>query len=106
MAAVLDVLAFMSGCLEQQQELHVKLLQFLLTLHATVLLRWPCIVARAVDCWCRGVEVEVCKARLGLARVSVVRGEGPHAGDPLIDDYIRSLETITDYLTKWSGLVS
>lgn len=54
---------------------------------------------------CRGVEVEVCKARLGLARVSVVRGEGPHAGTPAIDDYICSLESITDYLTKWSGLV-
>ena len=55
---------------------------------------------------CRGVEVEVCKARLGLARVSVVRGKGPAAGSPAIDDYIRSLEPITDYLTKWSGLVS
>ena len=55
---------------------------------------------------CRGVEVEVCKARLGLARVSVVRGEGAAAGSPAIDDYIRSLEPISDYLTKWSGLVS
>ncbi|KAL0035726.1 hypothetical protein WJX77_000104 [Trebouxia sp. C0004] len=52
-----------------------------------------------------GVEVEVCKARLGLARVSVVRGEGPAAASPAIDDYIRSLEPISDYLTKWSGLV-
>ncbi len=50
--------------------------------------------------------MEVCKARLGLARVSVVRGEGPAAGSPAIDDYIRSLEPISDYLTKWSGLVS
>ena len=48
----------------------------------------------------------MCKARLGLARVSVVRGEGPAAGSPAIDDYIRSLEPISDYLTKWSGLVS
>lgn len=47
----------------------------------------------------------MCKARLGLARVSVVRGEGPAAGSPAIDDYIRSLEPISDYLTKWSGLV-
>ena len=54
----------------------------------------------------RGQEVEVCKARLGLARVSVVRGEGPALGTPAIDDHIRSLEPITDYLTKWSGLVS
>lgn len=48
----------------------------------------------------------MCKARLGLARVSVVRGEGPALGTPAIDDHIRSLEPITDYLTKWSGLVS
>ena len=48
----------------------------------------------------------MCKARLGLARVSVVRGEGAAAGSPAIDDYIRSLEPISDYLTKWSGLVS
>ena len=47
----------------------------------------------------------MCKARLGLARVSVVRGEGPTLGTPAIDDHIRSLEPITDYLTKWSGLV-
>ena len=47
----------------------------------------------------------MCQARLGLARVSVVRGEGPSLGTPAIDDHIRSLEPITDYLTKWSGLV-
>ena len=47
----------------------------------------------------------MCKARLGLARVTVVRGEGPSLGTPAIDDHIRSLEPITDYLTKWSGLV-
>lgn len=45
------------------------------------------------------------QSRLGLARVSVVRGEGPNAGVAAIDDYIRSLEPIYDYLTKYSGLV-
>ena len=49
--------------------------------------------------------VEVRKARLGLARISVVRGEGPTLGAACIDDYVRSLEPVTDYLTKWSGLV-
>ena len=44
-------------------------------------------------------------ARLGLARISVVRGEGPQAGTAAIDDYVRTLEPVTDYLTKWSGLV-
>ena len=56
MAAVLDVQAFMSGRVTQKQELHLRLLQFLLTLHVmllhflltlhaalhTVLLGWPC----------------------------------------------------------------
>ena len=46
------------------------------------------------------------KPRMGLARISVVRGDGPRAGTPAIDDYIRSLEAITDHLTKFSGLVS
>ena len=45
------------------------------------------------------------KPRMGLARISVVRGAGPRAGTPAIDDYIRSLEAITDHLTKFSGLV-
>ena len=49
--------------------------------------------------------MEVRRARLGLARVSVVRGEGPAVGAACVDDYVRTLEPVTDYLTKWSGLV-
>jgi PAB-dependent poly(A)-specific ribonuclease subunit 2 len=51
------------------------------------------------------VEVEVLPARLGLARISVVRGQGKLEGVPLLDDYIRTLEPVHDYLTKFSGLV-
>ena len=47
----------------------------------------------------------MCPARLGLARVSVVRGAGARAGEPCIDDYIQAVEPVHDYLTKWSGLV-
>lgn len=43
-------------------------------------------------------------ARLGLARVSVVRGEGPRAGGACMDDYIRAVEPVYDYLTRYSGL--
>ena len=44
--------------------------------------------------------------RLGLARVSVVRGEsGPRRLVPVIDDYIRAVEPVYDYLTRFSGLV-
>ncbi|BDA40432.1 probable PAN2-PAN3 deadenylation complex catalytic subunit pan2 [Coccomyxa sp. Obi] len=52
-----------------------------------------------------GVEVETRPSRLGLGRVSVVRGTGALSGQACIDDYIRATEPIFDYLTKWSGLV-
>ncbi|CAL5225176.1 g7957 [Coccomyxa viridis] len=52
-----------------------------------------------------GVEIETRPSRLGLGRVSVLRGEGPLTGEPCIDDYIRATEPIYDYMTKWSGLV-
>ena len=54
---------------------------------------------------CRGIEIETRPSRLGLGRVSVVRGEGLLTGEPCIDDYIRATEPIFDYMTKWSGLV-
>ena len=43
-------------------------------------------------------------ARLAVARVSLVRGEGPQAGLPVMDDYLRMTEHVADYLTQWSGL--
>ena len=49
--------------------------------------------------------MEARAARLGLGRVSVVRGEGRLAGTPCIDDTIRSLEPVADHLTRYSGLV-
>jgi len=49
----------------------------------------------------RGVEIETSPSRLGLARVSVVRGEGRQAGKACIDDYIRATEPVYDYLTQY-----
>ena len=61
-----------------------------------------------------GPDIVVQAARLGLARVSVVRGgQTSGLGDsndtaslvPVIDDYIRAVEPVHDYLTRFSGLV-
>lgn len=43
--------------------------------------------------------------RLGLGRVSLVRGSGTMAGTPCIDDYIQSVEPVYDHLTRYSGLL-
>ena len=43
-------------------------------------------------------------ARLSLARVSALRGNGPLQGVPFIDDHIHTSEIIVDYLTEFSGV--
>lgn len=52
-----------------------------------------------------GTRETVRPTRLGLARVSVLRGDdGPQADLPFIDDYIQITEPVVDYLTAFSGI--
>ncbi|GIL62633.1 hypothetical protein Vafri_16832 [Volvox africanus] len=53
-----------------------------------------------------GVDlVQSKQSRLTLARVAVVVAEpGPHAGSCCLDDYVRAVEPVYDYLTRWSGI--
>jgi PAB-dependent poly(A)-specific ribonuclease subunit 2 len=51
-----------------------------------------------------GTKKVIRPARLSLARVSVLRGDGPKAGVPFIDDHIHTSEVIVDYLTEYSGI--
>jgi len=51
-----------------------------------------------------GTKKVIRPARLSLARVSVLRGDGPKGGVPFIDDHIHTSEAIVDYLTEYSGI--
>ncbi|KAF2837605.1 PAB-dependent poly(A)-specific ribonuclease subunit PAN2 [Patellaria atrata CBS 101060] len=51
-----------------------------------------------------GTRETIRPPRLGLARVSVLRGSGPDQGLPFIDDYIAINEPVVDYLTAYSGI--
>lgn len=51
-----------------------------------------------------GTRHTIQPSRLSLARVSVLRGEGPKVGKPFIDDYIATTVPIVNYLTEFSGI--
>lgn len=51
-----------------------------------------------------GTKKVIRPSRMTLARVSVLRGEGPETGIPFIDDHIATSETVVDYLTEFSGI--
>jgi len=46
----------------------------------------------------RGVGIEKRSSRLGLGRVSVLKGEGSHMGEPCIDDCTCATEPLYDYV--------
>lgn len=52
-----------------------------------------------------GTKTLVRPPKLLLARISVVRGDGPREGQCFIDDYIATNEHVNDYKTTYSGIV-
>jgi PAB-dependent poly(A)-specific ribonuclease subunit 2 len=51
-----------------------------------------------------GTRETIRPQRLGLARVSVLRGDGAKQDLPFIDDYVAVTEPVIDYLTAFSGI--
>lgn len=57
-----------------------------------------------IDVKADGTQETIRPAKNGLARVSVLRGNGLAEGKPFIDDYITIFDTIVDYKTQYSGI--
>lgn len=57
-----------------------------------------------IDVKADGTQETIRPAKNGLARVSVLRGNGHDEGKPFIDDYITVFDTIVDYKTQYSGI--
>lgn len=51
-----------------------------------------------------GKRTLITPARMALARVSVVRGDGNLKNVAMIDDYVEVREPVVDYLTRFSGI--
>ena len=62
------------------------------------------LLREEIDVHADGSRTMTRPARSGLARVSVLRGDGHDQELPFIDEYIASDEPIDDYLTQFSGL--
>ncbi|KAI6868491.1 hypothetical protein KC318_g19308, partial [Hortaea werneckii] len=62
------------------------------------------LLREEIDMGADGSRTITRPARSGLARVSVLRGDGQEQELPFIDDYIAIDEPVDDYLTQWSGL--
>ena len=57
-----------------------------------------------IDVKADGTHETIRPAKSGLARVSVLRGQGDDEGVPFIDDYITISDPIVDYKTQYSGI--
>lgn len=59
---------------------------------------------KEIDIKSDGTRETIRPERLGLARVSVLRGAGEDEGVPFINDYITIAEPVVDLLTPYSGI--
>lgn len=74
------------------------------TAHVAIDAEFVRLLREEIDVGADGSRTMTRPARSGLARVSVLRGDGHEQEIPFIDDYIAVNEPIDDYLTQYSGL--
>ena len=72
--------------------------------HVAIDTEFVALQQEEIEMKANGEREVVRPTRLGLARVSVLRGNSADEGLPFINDYITITEPIVDYLTKWSGV--
>ena len=79
-----------------------------LSMHCAIDAEFVRLLREEIDMGPDGKRAITRPARSGLARVSVLRGDGDDGGDDgdlaFIDDYIAIDEPVDDYLTQYSGL--
>lgn len=72
--------------------------------HVAIDAEFVSLQEKEIDIKSDGTRETIRPERLGLARVSVLRGAGEDAGLPFINDYITITEPVVDLLTPYSGI--
>lgn len=72
--------------------------------HVAIDAEFVSLQEKEIDIKSDGTRETIRPERLGLARVSVLRGSGEDEGLPFINDYITISEPVVDLLTQYSGI--